>query len=1187
MKLSRIIIAAGLLFGLSGLGVLVGDVAQAAGVDAREPLYSQSQKVAAASTDYWIRMADVGLLPDLGMVEGLPQAYPRPTSSWEAREREFYGRLLAGTKFDVLVVPFQIERKGFDRSTRLLMAAELADAIAQTTKWSIPDPHLVAKALGDGQRRIDRNDAIRLAESMGVKKVIFGYAGHDEAGHMSLLLQSRDRVTALDSETLVWSKIAQSLRQPVQAMTGDAAPIETFRLALPQMLESLGIAGYASVPSTRMDVLDLAELPASPLGFVREDDNAARDAYAFLILRALTPLRMERTREVFAEKAYLALSRLAPKSAEYAALRARILMALGSRDAAVKALGNARSNEERELQALLNGDLPRVKEYAAKERHRLKRLLQQLDVNAVSVSYGLPTQKRAEVEAEALGLSGDSWKYLVRRAFSEWDDWVQYDNASVKKLLDRDFRLPGYTLEDLVRGSVTVHDTGGIERLINLSVSQHVQRYKDGSASTWCCAYRSGRVNTVDYLNLLESVGHDNLIRPLRFYSAVQGRSGDAIRYADSIDAIYRGDAYYTVERARVELRLASTAGEAERESIRKSAYENAWNALYWEQGQSRNANLAMSVINATRRKDYGFLANIYYADMPFRPYYWTWANGGDRQTITNNMWAAYRNSTYEFFTFRALLSEYQEPVPDAPRIDALLASLNGRFNGSPQKNELMASEAQLRGDTASAARYLRENTKIAPHYWPSFSSLGALLLREGRVQEAASVWQSYPGFREDAKEDRVGTANEAYAVGSRLYLAGHTDLAVPFYRIAASQKSGADSELSSKARLRLLAGDLYGALSGLLTRVQRYSSDTAYRDYLGMLHALGYSKDAWAGFEHLLREKPSAAIWEYALTAHHRDGTLLPEVVQWAQQEPHKEFAAWYLTRFATHDRIPPIDLAETVNSLATPVWKLDDEDGRVVEASVDGSNTEILGPDTFDGRLALPLGKFQSVSKHRVRSHLSYYVAGYRALRLKRYAEAKAIFDEAAGLYDLNAQTSYMLPYYAFAQGMAGGNKQAKEMLERVPPSAQGFSYYLARAALAASEGKADEAFDMLEHARYRRPNTERRPQLTQYTFGEIAEWLALQTGEARITRLALDWARAFQRIQPWQSWSYAVELRLGQSPFERSRAIAMVHYLDPQSVRLSRVPKGELEQAIKAYEKSNPFLIQPPKRPDRSEL
>ncbi|MDB6159199.1 MAG: hypothetical protein JWO04_2905 [Gammaproteobacteria bacterium] len=118
-------------------------------------------------------------------------------------------------------------------------------------------------------------------------------------------------------------------------------------------------------------------------------------------------------------------------------------------------------------------------------------------------------------------------------------------------------------------------------------------------------------------------------------------------------------------------------------------------------------------------------------------------------------------------------------------------------------------------------------------------------------------------------------------------------------------------------------------------------------------------------------------------------------------------------------------------------------------------------------------------------------------------------------------------------------------------------------------------DEAVRALELARYRRPNTEDRPLLTEYTYGDICELLFSVTGNPRIRAIALHWAKKRQTSEPWQSWSYALEATLTHDPGDRKRAIAMTYYLDRKSQHLSAFKKPEIDEAVRMYERSNVFL------------
>ncbi|WP_168173543.1 M48 family metallopeptidase [Polaromonas sp. A23] len=1124
---------------------------------------------AAAAAAQAAQAARIALLPpfeDRAMVHFVPRPYPRPVSEWQRNEKAFYEKTLLNGKFDVLVVPYQVWGWAVDRATRSLMTAELAMGMAQSQKVKIPDPYLVAKALGEGQRQLKQEDVYKLADALGVKRIVWGYAGHDRKGKMSVAVLTQDYTgTARDGAR--WPGPVVTKKFEGISLDDDIPAVQAYESLLPEILKAVGADAASPVFAQTQSKLEMAALPQSPLGLMASTGNPAQDAYVFLLYSALTPANTERAKEMFAEKALLALLSLSPASPEYRALRARAYMALGLRMAAIKQLGAPQTDEERGLLAALNGNLPEVRAMAAREKNPLKKLIQKLDENRIAAAYGVITAKKSMADVAALKLPGEIWPFVVTRAFVDWDVWVQYDNASLKMLLDYELPVKGHSLEDMVRGSSALGDPAKIQAIANLSVLHHGRHFIDANVARLCCEFMVNQPGPLDYLALLQETGNDNLMRYINFLSYVQGTPAKAIVFANSIDASYKGYPYYAMERSKVEARLAVSGGGSEKAALDKAYRENAFNAYYWEQGQSLVANRAQEQFHADGKPYYGYHDNLYYTDIPYRPYYWTWADGGNPDTNVSNDEAAFRNATTEIQTLAQLAYHYGL-YPHKGQVSELMKSIAGRFTGSPRRNELLVVEALERGDGASAQALLRENIKLSPAYWASYDALGKLLIESGDVNAAARVFHAYEGFKKGSEESRVGIANNAYEAGSYFYWTGHFDLAVPLYKIAASQRTGAAGEMTADVRLKLLAGDLNAAMAGTLTRAQRYNQSYAYRDYLGMLHASGHSKEAWEGFKVLVKETKEPQIWESALVGHHIAGLSEAEMVAWAQQSEFKGMgqannaAAIYLVRFTTTDRIPSAGLATVIDAMDQQWWKVPQL------PSVIPSDSAILN---------------NAPEKRRVKSVHAYFVGAYRAIKLKEFAAAKSIFDEAATIYDFSGRSAYSpyspyfpyLPYYAYAAAKVGDASGVEKILGNFKKLDQRFDYFLAKAVLAGAAGKKDEALQLLQRALHSRPHTDKRAMLTQYTFGEIAGLVAEMTGSSKITALALDWARKSQKFEPWQSWPYALEAKLIKNPAERKQAVAMTFYLDPKSESLSAFDKAEIEAAVKAFGKSNPLL------------
>jgi hypothetical protein len=82
--------------------------------------------------------------------------------------------------------------------------------------------------------------------------------------------------------------------------------------------------------------------------------------------------------------------------------------------------------------------------------------------------------------------------------------------------------------------------------------------------------------------------------------------------------------------------------------------------------------------------------------------------------------------------------------------------------------------------------------------------------------------------------------------------------------------------------------------------------------------------------------------------------------------------------------------------------------------------------------------------------------------------------------------------------------------------------------------------------------------------YVFVEVLERLSEETKRGAYLEVALDYARAYQRLEPWTSWAYAFEARHAASGAARIRAAGIALKLDPQSQWLRELDKQTLALA-----------------------
>ena len=1125
----------------------------------------------------------------------VPQTLPRVASSWRTAEKAFYERILAKGHFDTLVVPFQVQDHAFARDLRSLMTADLAMAMVEASggKLSVPDPYLVARALGDGERRVELEQVFRVANALKVSRVVVGYVGH-EKGRMRVTLhqyektegdrwgfgpQHMPRPGKLVSARIVASDRLNSRHFERLAFTDVDTPIDVFHRQIPAMLEFLGVQRAGPASQSVASRLDSTVLPAAPLAMVAEAPALARDAYYLQLLAALTPRSAERVRERLVEKSMLAVLQMSSESPDYRVLKARALMNLGLRPAALQTLGTPSSAEEKHLFALLNGNLPDVVAARRQIAPGLRAVIAALEENAIAAGYGTRNQQASLAEVAPLKLPGDVWPFLLARAMSDLDVWAQHDNLSVKALLDREFPIQGTTAQGLVQGAVAVGDPSQLQTAADLSVLDHVRKQTERSAEKWCCESLLARPTALDYLDLLEGFGTDNLVRRARFFNDTQGRPQDALQYLARLESAFKDHPQFALARADAQMDLAKTAQGAEQEGLLRSSYATAFNVWYWEQGQTRTAAAAHDdIIQRLVRTDFGGYDNFYANDYPYRPFYpyWTFAS---EDAWLHNARAALANSAFDFTPVDRLEWSLVQVKKQWHDFDQILASIEGRFAGHARRVVMMAQSSWRKGDLKASETYYREGIRRQPNDSDLYKNLGKLLLENGAVDKSAEVFMSYPGLKNPAGLNRVGLANYAYEAGSLYFWSGEFKRALPLYRLSAQLETGSGSSIASATRLRLLEGDLAGAVAGSLERARRYNSAFAYRDYFGLLHAMGHSKQAWDGFG-VVMQIDAPQIWETALVGHQRDGASEAQIAKWVSQEPmlaagvRYQYAVLYMLRAAVTDRIPSAELPAQIEAIERPVLRLDNQFGSAVRKPASGMEYIVLGPRApNEGTFRLP---YDNTKRTRVKSELVYFAEAYRALRLSRFAEARALFEEASALYDMrNEFLGYLLPYYAFAAARANDTAAVEQLLAKFDAEYQRLDYHLAKAILTGVAGKTGESMQHLKLALYRRPFTEKRPVLTEYQFAEICEWLFDATRQPAYRSAALDWAKKNQVTQPWFAWPYAVEARLATNAADRSRAMAMAYYLDRNSERLARLPKAEVQQAVREYSGRNPFL------------
>jgi tetratricopeptide (TPR) repeat protein len=591
--------------------------------------------------------------------------------------------------------------------------------------------------------------------------------------------------------------------------------------------------------------------------------------------------------------------------------------------------------------------------------------------------------------------------------------------------------------------------------------------------------------------------------------------------------------------------------------------------------------------MGSLERRDFGYFDSWYASDFPFRSFFPNWEHGGSPEFALRNSRAALEYSTSDFAPARDLgwlLESGPRTALKYKTGDTFLALIRDRFAGCPERDVFLAERSLSRGETEAAAAHYREGIKDAPNDWRSYGALGELLFRLGESEKSAQVFMSYPGFAKDSRENSVTISNHAYEAGSFFYWGGEFKLAEPLYRIAAGLDTGSEASITSRIRLNMLKGNYSAAQADSLNRARRYNSPYGFRDYLGMLYAMGRSKEAWSAFNLLVPRLRASQLWETALVGQRIERKSESQVVAWLRQSGFRDIGdarddvALYLVRAGTTDRMPSDALAQSVAEFAWPVVYLSQGDGLVVRVPRSGAGEVMLNSPAHLPGAPAP----GAAARQQVKSDLVYFVEAYRALRLGDAAGAQVILKQAQGIYGLHhSQLTYLLPYYAFAAAKAGNAATVAALLDRIGPERRGFDYYLAEAAITGLGGRTEESMRSLKSALSRRIYTEERPVYAEYQFAEMGEWLYRATGKPEYRSLILDWVTKVEKFAPWYAWPYAMQAELETDPARRQRALAMAAYLDPDSERLAAFSKNVVKRAVRKFGRLNPFLAKPGKK------
>jgi len=1120
--------------------------------------------------------------------------YPGP-SQWLQQGLAPLWAAIGKSNARVLVLPPSNpeDKAGLDLSARIAFARALTDALASEEAASIPDPGFGLAALGE-PRTIEEISLLRQLRPTRIESLVTGSLAL-EPGLIALELH-RTNVQTKQRRSYE-AKVSIRADRPEQSLASIAS-------------EAMRALGFET-PRREIEVSKAAPaltLPSSPLAAISDPSDPLTGIWLqqlFAVLHSPLFLADPRAQERMFERSLWSLDAIGADSADRAVLEARALSYLGRREAGLKSLEGAPSNpESAALRAYLNADLPALKKTVAKIQRPVARLIGELELIPVREAAQRMTQESRRLEVQRIVRNlPEPWHALIALYALSFDPWDYPSPVLVKGLLERDFPVPGYRVQDVILGKAALGTSPydpKIQGELALSPLVHVRKWREQHVDELCClrpVAHAHRVALTDYLDLLENSADALMLGHLHFLRVVQGNRDQALATIKLYDELLFGGGHPGVlmQKGSAFVRTSEQPVSAWNDA---EVFEAANKVMAWTPYQAETAawaanNWSGTVHQAAASRGYrGSYSDLLRpadkqplaGDFPPRDVFLVELTRGriTRQAEKEALRKACAIAVYYFGPCDAYTQLVRADGQDQERkqLDELL---RGRFAGYADAAMVKATYLRDQGRVADAKAVLRDALESSPSLG-LYGELGALLRDEGEFDEAAKVYLSLPELKSPGI-NTVGLSNYLEPAGRRLLLCGAGPQGRRLIETAASYHDGSQRNLQAGVRVALWQSDGELALQRLRALYQRYPNPKTLGDIASLTFALGDQDPAWSALKSGTQDAHDFSPFAAAVVGLRRQRAGVPETLAWAESigaGPSYVWTASAAFRLFAVDRNP-----EIIDSFFEAERPL-----------------RLKNPNNYN--YGIDFGQHMMTAETNATA-LRATVLGYRDLLRGNYpAAADQLFSllepfDKTGIpqgFEGPANLWSMLPYTAYALTKAGRQEQAAKLLERFDEQYQRaagrqkpgvkkapeFETHLVNAVVAALSGNHAAGLRELRLAQAHMSEggqTRLIPQ--EYAFVELAEWLAQDTGKSAYVAVVVDYARAYQLYEPWTAWSYAFEAAHAKDQASRVRAAALALWLDPDSRRLQSLPERLKSSAKQWLQRHPPFRKPPAEKPD----
>jgi hypothetical protein len=1090
---------------------------------------------------------------------GVKWAQPTPLSStWTDSEKARYRTLLKQGTYDVLVVPFQVQGYAIDRPGRSLMTRYLIQRIERTTNSKFPSHTLISRALGESARTYSDSEIYSLANDLNVKVLIKGYVGHhrDEKMNVTLLVQIRD-----DSGAFKPSGRTLRIERKGIPFSDQHLPSEAFSDMLDDLIRDLPFKQLKKAqPATYKKEKQITVPTAIKAMTSRTPDSPVFSAYYLQFLGMLYPEETVAREHLF-ERSLVALREVSPQSPDYSVLKARAYFYLYRRPAALAALSSPSSPEEQALLAVLNGNLPMLKQAVRSIKEPLPKLIAQIELNDLLWQYD---QFAAKKNIKEIAKSYPGWEMILTRRMKTNDVWSDQSNLHVKKILDDALPIRDYTVDTLALSSVTRGDSLYDNTDLEFSVYNHYVRLLKEQGRKFA-ANDSAFLVERDILDLLAAVGESNLMKKALLRIRTQALYEDGLSLLDIYAPLYQGHPQVSYLRSAALYAMARTKQGGVADNLTKTAKELAYQACWLSQGQNINSYNMCSTLT------------LYDADYPRRSYWNPPAASAYDRILSKTAFKQFPStnlSSENLYTLQNLeqslrythtgflyLETYHAKLRELKLFQAaddLLKKNAHRFSGNTLLTAFLAKLKEKNGDILGAQKIYEETIDSAQTSWAPYRDLGWLYIKQGNFKKASATFNNYPLFRlttdghgDDEDVDTVALANNAHNVGRLLWSRGALEESVSLLKRSTDYQTGAGSGMRSATILALIGKNYYAALQSSLATAKRYNLTSDYIEYIRLLHMMGYHKEAWAVWNTLPLNEGKENIWSVVILGHQMEGKLEHNQLEWFVQNA-KETTSLYSKQqyvFLSHtvDRSPN----ETVSELVERIGQSADH-----------------GTKTRANNTPAP--------NKKEKTFLAWFADGYFQLQKKNFKEAYAIFKNRFTNDNYILTSGHILPYFVWSSIKSGGISEIEPYIQKYADHyGEDFDYHIIKAFMYAGQKKDAEAINHLRAAQYVLPEKlEERAVYPLYQLLEACEWLYEETKNNSYLALGLTWAKLYQHVQPMTAWTYSFEAKYTTNKEDRLKALALTLYFDRRSNRIAAFSDQDKIAATEWLKSNNPF-------------